>query len=307
MSTDNPLLQYDHRRYGMDHDRYDWSMLKDRPAIQWPDGKKVALWVNVSLQFFPLVQTDKTFPVPGGMRMPYPDLRHFSLRDYGNRVGIYRILKALDAHGIKPTIAMNADLATRCPALRQRIVDRGDEIIAHGLNMDALHHSGIDPALESERIKTTVDTLRDLTGQPVEGWLSPGKSQSFDTPDLLARHGLRYQCDWVNDALPYPFRTQNGPLVAMPLSTELEDTHILMNNLHSEDSYVEQVEDACRFLLTEAETQGGRMLALSIHPWLLGQPHRIRKLDALLGALTAHEGVWSATASEIIAASGVSA
>ena len=304
MSASNPLLRYDHRHYGMDHDRYDWSMLEDRSPIQWPDGKKVALWVNVSLQQFPLAQTDKTFPVHGGMRMPYPDLRHYSLRDYGNRVGVYRVLKVLDAHGIKPTVAMNSDLAKTCPALLRRIVDREDEIIAQGVNMDALHHSGVDPALEAERVRSSVETLRDLTGQPILGWLSPGKSQSFCTPDLLAQNGVRYMCDWVNDDLPYPFRTDHGDLVALPMSTELEDTHILLQNQHSEESYVEQVTDACAFLRREAHKKGGRLLSLSLHPWLMGQPHRIGKLDALLSSITSHDDVWCATATEIIEASG---
>ena len=119
--TDQPLLHYPHRHYGMDHQRYAWSMIDDRPPIVWPKGKKVALWVNISLQFFPLAQQDKTFPVPGGMRMPYPDLRHFSLRDYGNRVGIYRILKFLDQVGVQPSIAMNSEIAERYPRLRDSI------------------------------------------------------------------------------------------------------------------------------------------------------------------------------------------
>ncbi len=210
MSNDNPLLNYPYRQYGMDHDRYAWQMLEDRHRVSWPDGHKVALWVNVSLQFFPLAQTDKTFPVPGGMRMPYPDLRHFSLRDYGNRIGIYRVLKVLDKHGIKPTIAMNAEIATRYPSLCRRVVERGDEIIAHGLHMDALHHSGIDAQTEAERVRLTCETLRQATGQSITGWLSPGKSQSFRTPDLLAENGIRYMADWVNDDMPYTVRTDHG-------------------------------------------------------------------------------------------------
>ena len=304
MSAENPLLHYAHRDYGMDHGRYSWSMLKDRQPIEWPGGKKVALWVNVSLQFFPLAQKDKTFPVPGGMRMPYPDLRHYSLRDYGNRVGIYRVLKALDKSGIKPTIAMNAEVARRYPALRQRIVERGDEIIAHGLHMDALHHSEIPKELEIERIQQSLSILRELTEQPIVGWLSPGKSQSFNTSDLLAENGIRYMCDWVNDALPYSFQTLSDPLVALPLSTELEDTFILMNNLHSMESYVEQVSDAMDFLVQEANEKGGRLLTLSLHPWLVGQPHRIKQLEALLSALGSHDDVWCANASEIIEAAG---
>jgi len=288
----------------MDHDRYSWSMLKNRHPIEWPRGKKVALWVNVSLQFFPLAQRDMTFPVPGGMRMPYPDLRHFSLRDYGNRVGIFRVLKALDRHGVTPTIAMNADVAQRYPNLRDRIVERGHEIIGHGVNMDALHHSEIEPELEAERVHQSLRVLRELTGQPVRGWLSPGKSQSLLTPDLLVESGVRYMCDWVNDELPYSFQTSSRPLIAMPLSTELEDTFILMNNLHSMESYVEQVTDAMNFLRREAQDKGGRLLTLSIHPWLMGQPHRIKQFEAMIASLSQHDDLWCANATEIIEAAG---
>ncbi len=302
--ADNPLLQYAGRNYGMDHDRYDWSMLDDRPPLCWPGGKKVALWVNISLQFFPLAQRDKTFQVPGGMRMPYPDLRHFSLRDYGNRVGLFRVLSALDRHGIQPTIAMNADIATHYPTLCARMVDRGHEIIGHGVNMDTLHHSEVPGDVEAQQIKEALSVLRAHTGQPIRGWLSPGKSQSFVTPDLLAEEGISYVCDWVNDALPYPFRAGGKTLAAMPLSTELEDTFILGTNLHPMESYVEQVSDAMAFLLGEAERKGGRMLALSVHPWLVGQPHRIRQFEELLGRLVASEDVWCASSGDILEAAG---
>ena len=117
MALDKDYLLYPQRHYGMDHDRYDWSMLSERKPVQWPDGKGLALWVNVALQYFPLNQQGKPFKVPGGMTMPYPDLRHFSLRDYGNRVGIFRILDSLDAHAIRPTFAMNTRLAERVPYL----------------------------------------------------------------------------------------------------------------------------------------------------------------------------------------------
>jgi hypothetical protein len=99
--------------------------------------------------------------------------------------------------------------------------------------------------------------------------------------------------------MPYPFNTDNGNLIAMPLSNELEDRFVLMNNLHSEQSWLEQVCDACDFLLQEADTQGGRILALNIHPWMLGQPHRIGKLEEALHYITGREGVWSAYGSEI--------
>ncbi|MBB5210170.1 polysaccharide deacetylase family protein [Microbulbifer hydrolyticus] len=292
-------LQYPERHYGMDHNHYDWQMLSERPPVKWNEGK-LALWVNVSLQFFPLNQRGFPFPPAGGMTMPYPDLRHFSLRDYGNRVGVYRVLRALDRYGVRPTFAVNGELAQRTPYLMDLLRERGDEIIAHGWNMDSPHYGGQPRDEEAQLIARTLDTLRAATGQEVTGWLSPGKIHSENTPALLAAHGVEYFCDWVNDDMPYRFRTDSGELWAMPLSTELEDQFILRNNLHSETSYAEQIEDACRFLLAEARAQGGRILALNIHPWMLGQPHRIGYLERILEFVTAQHGVFSAPADALL-------
>jgi len=299
MSLDKEHLEYPHRDYGMDHERYDWSMLSQRKPVAWPGGAKLALWVNVGMQFFPLNQQGKPFAVPGGMTMPYPDLRHFSLRDYGNRVGIFRFLKAFDRYGIKPTFAFNTELAQRVPHLLQRIVERGDEIMCHGWNMDSLHYGGMDREEEAALVRRSLDELRELSGQSITGWISPARNESEHTPDLLAANGITHFCDWVNDDMPYPFRTQAGEIIAMPLSNELEDRFVLMNNLHSEQSWLEQVCDACDFLLEEAESGGGRILALNIHPWMLGQPHRIGKLEAALEYISGKSGIWPAYASEI--------
>ena len=141
------------------------------------------------------------------------------------------------------------------------------------------------------------------SGQAVTGWLSPAKSQSANTPSLLVEHGVEYMCDWINDDLPFPFRTAAGDLTAMPLSTELEDRFVIMDNGHAELEWAEQVEDACDFLINEAETMGGgRLLALNIHPWMLGQPHRIRALERVLQHITDTGKVWSAAPGEIFAA-----
>lgn len=296
---DNTYLEYPQRSYGMDHNRYEWSMLKDRPKVSWPKGKKLALWLNVGLQFFPLDQKGIPFKVPGGMTMPYPDLRHFSLRDYGNRVGIYRFFKAFDHYGITPTFAVSAMLATRIPYLMDKLKERGNEIICHGLHMDALHYGGQNVNEEAENVKKSLDTLRQISGQPVKGWISPAKNESSNTPDLLAENGISYFCDWVNDDMPYPFHTKHGALTAMPLSTELEDRFVISNNQHTAESWADQACDACDFLLQEAQTQGGRILSLNIHPWLLGQPHRMGQLERVLDYVTSKPEVWSASAGEI--------
>jgi len=216
MSLDKKFLDYPQRSYGMDHDRYDWSILSERPKVTWPNGRKLAVWVNVCLQFFPINQQGKPFKVPGGMTMPYPDLRHYSLRDYGNRVGIHRFLDAFDKFGIKPTFAVNTRLAQRNPYLLSLIKERGDEIACHGWHMDALHYGGQDIVEERELIKRAINGLRDLSGQDVTGWLSPARSESENTPDLLAEQGIRYFSDWVNDDMPYTFKTKHGDLTAMP-------------------------------------------------------------------------------------------
>ena len=299
MSLDSDYFDYPHRSYGMDHDFYDWSMLANRAPIQWPGKARVALWVNVAIQYFPLNQQGKPFAPTGGMTTSYPDLRHYTLREYGNRVGIYRLLKAFDRYNIKPTFAVNTRIAERYPYLLRRLTERGDEITCHGLHMDAPHFGGQDIADEREQIKQSLDGLRAATGQPITGWLSPSRSQSLNTPALLAEQGIEYMCDWINDEMPYQFRTAAGEITAMPLSTELEDRFIMHANLHSESEYADQISDAFDYLYAEAANQGGRMLALSIHPWLLGQPHRIGKLEQILEYISGHEGVWSAGAAEI--------
>ena len=295
----NNYLKYPHRSYGMDHDRYDWSMLQKRPKISWPDGKHLALWVNVGLQYFPLNQKGIPFKVPGGMTKPYPDLRHYSLRDYGNRVGIYRFFKAFEKYNVKPSFAVSTRLAERLPYLINKVVDRGDEIICHGYHMDAIHFGGQDIGEEAELVKKSLEGLRHITGQAIKGWISPAKNESHNTPDLLAQNGIEYFCDWVNDDMPYPFKTKNGELTAMPLSTELEDYHIILNNQHSAESWAEQACDACDYLLHEAQGSGGRILSLNIHPWVLGQPHRMAQLERVLEYVTSKTGVSSAYAGEI--------
>ena len=153
-------LRYPKRRYGMDHDRYDWSMLPDRPAVQWPGGARVALWVTASLQWFPLNQKGVPFKPVGSLQTAYPDLRHYTLRDYGNRVGIYRIMKELRARNIPASVPINAAVAARYPSLAQACVDLGWELMGHGLDMDHVHHTGMSD--EAQVIERSLDIVRPL-------------------------------------------------------------------------------------------------------------------------------------------------
>ncbi len=294
MSLDPQHLQYPRRRHGMDHDRYDWSMLTDRPTVVWPEGKTLAVWVNVSLEHFPLNPAGKPVKLPGAMTMPYPDLRHYTLRDYGNRVGIYRFLEAFRRLGVQSSFAVNAELVGRYPALIRALIEHGGEFLGHSWSMDTPHAGGLAEADEADLIERSLVSLRAATGQAVRGWLGPGKLQSSATPELLKAHGVEYFADWVNDELPYPFRTARGPLWSLPLTTEIEDRFVVMDNLHSEQSWAEQVVDACELLLAESREQGGRLLAISLHPWVMGQPHRMKHLEAALGHVMSRPGVWNA-------------
>jgi peptidoglycan/xylan/chitin deacetylase (PgdA/CDA1 family) len=302
MSLDAKFLQYPKRRHGMDHDRYTWSMLEDRAPVVWPDGKPLALWVNVSLEHFPLDAKGEGLKAHGSMTMPYPDLRHYTLRDHGNRVGVFRVMEALSAHGFDASFAINGELARRYPALLRRIAATGAEILAHGWNMDCVHHGGLDEARERQWIADTLAALSPHAPGGIRGWLSPARSQSQRTPELLREAGLQWCSDWVNDELPYRFETAHGPLATLPLPMELEDRFVIGENLHAESEWADQCIDAADFLLVEARTLGaGRMLALNLHPWVIGQPHRIKHLERVLAHLAAHrDALWHAMPSAIL-------
>jgi peptidoglycan/xylan/chitin deacetylase (PgdA/CDA1 family) len=295
-------LSYPLRRYGMDHDRYDWSMLPRRKPVAWPGGARIALWVVPALEWFPLNMAGQPFKPPGAMQTAYPDLRHYTLRDYGNRVGIFRIMQALGRHAIPATVAVNAAVALRYPSLIERCKALGWEFMANGLDMDHLHHGGLDPAEEQRWIEQSLEILRRATAAPVRGWLSPAKSESFQTLDLLGQAGIDYVCDWVNDDMPYAMRTAAGPLVAMPHPIDIDDYTILVNNHHTEDDFRDQLIDHFDVLYRESAQEGGRVMAISLHPWVIGQPYRIRALEEALAHIMRHKGVWPATGSQILEA-----
>lgn len=300
MSLGQEHLDYPLRRYGMDQDRYDWSPLPTRKPVAWPGGARVALWVVPALEWFPLDMKGQPFKPPGAMQTAYPDLRHYTLRDYGNRVGIHRIMDALGQRGIPASVAVNAAVAVRYPSLLKACVDRGWEVIANGLDMDHLHHGGLAEADERAWIARSLEILREACGQPVRGWLSPAKSESHHTLDLLAEAGVDYVCDWVNDDMPYAMRTRAGALHAMPHPIDIDDYTILVQNHHTEDDFRDALIDQFDLLYRESSPENGRVMAISLHPWVIGQPYRIAALEQALDHISRHRGVWAATGSQIL-------
>ena len=302
MPLPNDHLQYPRREHGMDHDLYAWSDLFNRPKAAWPKGARVALWVAPLLQWFPIDSTGKPFRAPGALTMPYPDYRHYTNRDYGNRVGIFRILDVMSELKIPGSVATNAAVAERYPGLIREVVGRGHEIVAHGLDMDHLHYGGMPEAEEADLVRRSLDILRSASGQPVTGWLSPGRSQSHATLGLLAENGVAYACDWANDDMPIRMTTQKGQVWAMPFAQETDDRIVMLDFKHTEDSWLGQVKDRFDVLYREAEVHGGRIVSIPLHAWVAGVPYRIGLVREALLYMAGHEGVWAATGADILAA-----
>lgn len=302
MSLPENYLSYPQRHHGMDHERYTWSDLFEREPVHWPDKARVALWVMPILQWFPLDMTAKPFRAPGGLTMPFPDFRHYTNRDYGNRVGIYRILQLLDDLKIPASVALNAAIAERYPSLIRELLSHDVEIVAHGQDMGRVHHSGLSREDENALIRNALETLRAATGQSVSGWLSPGRAQSTNTPDLLASNSVRYSCDWANDDMPYAMKVSQGTHYAMPMSYETDDRMVALDFHQNEIEWLQQIKDRFDVLYRESEQYGGRIISLPLHAWVAGVPYRIGRVREALEYMLSHGGVWAARGSDILSA-----
>ena len=286
MSLDPAYLDYPLRRRGMDHDFYRWTNLFERPPLHWPSRRGVAVAIVVDLEWFPILPHDKPFRAPGHMVTPYPDYRHYTSRDYGTRVGVYRLLDAFAAVGARVSFATNGAVAERYPQVIADVAAGGHEIVAHSTDMNGTIGGGLAEEDERALIAASLDALQKVAGIRPQGWLSIARSQSFNTPRLLVEAGVRYMCDWVNDELPYRFHTSAGDMVNVPVNHELSDRQIVTVQQHSADSYVEQIQDAYRLLAEEAARfGGGRLLPLNITPYILGLPYRIGAFERLLAWL----------------------
>jgi allantoinase len=298
MGLPDDYVIYPNRRYGQDIDRYDWAMSVNRAPKTWPNGCAVAALILVPLEFFMLNPSGKPFKHPGAMVTPFPDLRHYTSRDYGNRVGVFRILAALKTAGLRATFPVNATLLTRKRPLLEAIVADGHEIAAHGWDTDSIHWGGIEPALEADYIEKTRAAF-EAAGLAPRVWMSPARQQSTQTPDLIKAAGFDICLDWESDAVPWDMRTRHGPLRCVPVSNELDDRKILIDQRQSEAEWRDQILAARDLLVEEAPRFGGQVLSFTLTPYVTGLPFRIWALREVLGALGSDAKVWSATASEI--------
>jgi peptidoglycan/xylan/chitin deacetylase (PgdA/CDA1 family) len=302
MTTGLPAdyLEYPLRRRGMDHDIYPYRALPTAKPVQWPGGARIALWVAVHVGHFPMDMPLKPFIAPGGMERPYPSFWDYTQRDYGNRIGIYRLMKAMAARNLTATALLSAALVPLYPALMDDIEKAGWEPACAGLDMGHLHHGQVPEAEEAATVQQAAALLRARFGDAVQGWHSPAHSESPRTLDLVAANGFAWTSGWLNDDMPYAMATSSGPLLAMPLPQDLADQRILMQQNMATEDFCQSVLAAHAALDAEAAATGGaRILTLSVTPWLMGQPHRIRAFGAMLDAILAKGGVWNATGAQI--------
>jgi allantoinase len=291
------------RRVGMDHEHYDWSPLSRRGVLRWPEQARVAICVLVNLEHTewqpPEGSVQVMTPMGGLGARPFPDYARLSHREYGHRVGIFRLLDALQKHGLKATVAMDALTAEHYPYLVRHCLERGCEIIGHGISASRMISSQMSESAERDYIQTAIETLKRATGQAPVGWFGPEYGESAHTPQLLAQAGIRYLCDWANDEQPYRMKTSQGELFALPVMLELDDLHAMGERHIPVTRYTELLCEGFEQLYGDG-AQNGRLLVLHLHPWFSGQPFRIRYLDKALETMMRRQGVWSANGAAII-------
>ncbi len=264
---------------------FPYQAIVDRPPVKWPNGARVAVWVIPNVEHF---------HIEIGGQAPAPDIRNHSRRDYGNRVGVWRIMEVLTRHGMRGTVALNAEVGRFYPRIMEAMAELKWELMGHGLTNSVLL-AGLSKERETAVIAETRAVIEQW-GQKMRGWLGPGLTETWHTLDLLRGHGVDYVCDWVNDDLPY--RMNNG-LYSIPYSIELNDMPLFNNPSIGIDEFYRRICETFDVLHDEGG-RSGRVMAIALHPFLIGAPHRIRTLDRALGYIAAHGGVWFATGSEII-------
>lgn len=294
---------YDHRHpFAPVHDRIPYSPIIARAPLTWPGGgANVAVWVVPNVEHYeylpPAGAPGAADPYP---RTPHPDVRKFAYHDYGNRVGFWRMLDVLDRFGIPATASLNTAVLAHYPELRAAMVDRGWEFMSHGL-YNTRYLTGLDEAGERDFYTRTNEVLEHHTGRRFAGMLGPNITGTTATPDLMAEAGMLYHADWVHDERPSPLRTRSGrPMVALPYSYELNDAPLLMRSHVEADGYARRAIAQFDRLAHDAVADGGgRMMALPLHPFAIGRPHRIGGLARVLEHLRDH-GAHIARASDLV-------
>lgn len=279
----------------MDQKLFDYSPIIHRPKLEFPDGKKVAFWVGLNIEHY---QVDKpSTSIFGGTAGLVPDPLNYGWRDYSPRVGIWRTMTLLDKYGIKASVLLNSDVCSKYPEIIEEGNKRNWAWLAHGKNNSILQaNMNIDE--ERAYLQEVVSTIKQSTGQDPKGWLGPALSETFHTPDLLEELGLTYILDWCSDEQPFKLNTKKGNMISVPYSIELNDVTMLVGTGMSGEDYCQALIDQFDVLYEEGE-KTGKVMCISLHPFITGLPFRSKYLDKALNYITKHKDVWLTTSDEI--------
>jgi peptidoglycan/xylan/chitin deacetylase (PgdA/CDA1 family) len=275
----------------MEHGRFAFSAIIDRPPLAWPNGARLALWVIPNIEHF---RFEQAF-TPGG---PSPDMLAYAPRDYGNRVGIWRLMRVLDQYRIRATVALNAEVCRYEPRIIEEGRKRNWEWMGHNLT-NSQRLSGMTEEQERSTISQAIRMVAEATGGPPRGWLGSGLAETARTPDLLREYGIEYVADWANDDQPYPMSTLHGDLYSIPYSVEINDKMAYEERKVTPQEFGRMIREQFDTLYAEGE-HSGRVMAICLHPYISGVANRIRYLDEAIQYISGHERVWWATGSEIV-------
>jgi peptidoglycan/xylan/chitin deacetylase (PgdA/CDA1 family) len=268
-------------------ERCDFSAIVDRPPLRLPGGARLVVWTIVNYEVWDIARPmpRQVLPAPTG-QMLLPDVPNWTWHEYGMRVGAWRFFDLFERRGIRPTLALNARVCEDYPRVAEQARRAGWEFMGHGYDQTPIHKTEDQAAM----IDRCLDILQRFCGKRPVGWLGPGLTQTLETPDLLTAAGIKYIGDWVYDDEPTTIRTVNGPLVTLPYSVELNDIPMMIVQHHASDYLLARAIDQFDRLYAEAGERP-KIMALAIHPYISGQPHRIKYLEAIYEHVGKLEGV----------------
>jgi allantoinase len=279
------------------HGRYDYSAIRHRPAYDWPDGKRLAVYLAVNLEHFAFGEGLGAELAPGG---PQPDVLNYAWRDWGNRVGVWRLLDLLDSLHLPATVLVNSSIYAHCPEVMDAFRVRSDEVVAHGRS-NAERQGVLDPAAERRLIAETTLAIAEAEGKRPSGWLGPWISESHATPDLLAEAGYTYLLDWCMDDQPVWMRANGGRILSVPYPQELNDIPAILARKDSPAAFADSIVDSFDELSEQSDT-APLVMGIALHPYIIAHPHRLRPLRRALTHIAQHrDDVWITTSGAIAA------
>ncbi|MDH3233602.1 MAG: polysaccharide deacetylase family protein [Alphaproteobacteria bacterium] len=276
--------------------RAEYSAIVDRDPLVLPDGARLVVWPIVNVENWdiggPMPRT--VLPPPGGQTL-VPDLPNWAWQEYGMRVGYWRLVEALASRDIRATLSINASVCEVYPRLTQAAVDADWEFMGHSYIQKPLH------LVEDQRaaIRKSIDDIEAFSGKRPRGWLGPGLTETLDTPDLLAAEGIEYVADWVYDDQPTVLETASGPLYTIPYTVELNDIPMMMIQHHKSAELYDRAMDQFERLYAES-AQSARIMAIAVHPYISGVPHRIKYFERIFDELAKNEDVVFWTGDQIL-------